>query len=118
MTGTSTPNMAPTATFAIPTIDVEPYLRHPGSSEAAGVVEQVRAACSTSGFFQLVGHGVPRALQQQAFAAARTFFELPDEEKRKVGGVPGRGYEVIGTQVLEEGKQPDLKEVGSVLDLS
>jgi isopenicillin N synthase-like dioxygenase len=99
------------SSFTIPTIDLSAYLQHPESSDADTVVEQIRTPCATSGFFQLVGHGVPEPLQQQAFAAARTFFNLSDEEKRKLSSKPGRGYELIGTQFLEDGKQPDLKEV-------
>ncbi|EXJ91470.1 hypothetical protein A1O3_00018 [Capronia epimyces CBS 606.96] len=98
------------AAFTIPTIDLSAYLQHPDSSDADTVVEQIRTACATSGFFQLVGHGIPKQLQDQAFAAARTFFDLPDEEKRKLSGNPSRGYELIGTQSLEHGKKPDLKE--------
>ncbi len=97
--------------FTIPTIDLSAYLQRPDSSDADTVVEQIRVACATSGFFQLVGHGIPEPLQQQAFGAARTFFSLSDEEKRKLSGKPGRGYELIGTQILEDGKKPDLKEV-------
>lgn len=99
--------------FTIPTIDLRAYLQHPNSSDADTVVEQIRAACATSGFFQLVGHGISESLQQQAFGAAQTFFNLSDEEKRKLSGKPGRGYELIGTQILEDGKQPDLKEVSA-----
>lgn len=104
-------------TFTVPTIDLSAYLQNPDSSDAETVVEQIRTACATSGFFQLVGHGIPDPLQQQAFAASRTFFNLSDEEKRKLSGKPGRGYELIGTQYLEDGKKPDLKEVsfGSTL---
>ena len=97
--------------FAIPTINLSAYLQHPDSSHASTVVEQIRAACATSGFFQLVGHGIPEPLQQRAFLAARTFFNLSDEEKRRLSGKPGRGYELMGTQFLEDGKKPDLKEV-------
>ena len=107
--------MAPheSTAFAIPTIDLSAYLQHPNSSDADAVVEQIRAACATSGFFQLIGHGIPELLQQQAFGAARTLFTLSDEQKRKLGGKPGRGYELIGAQTLEDGKKPDLKEVSS-----
>ena len=99
--------------FTIPTIDLSAYLQHPNSSAADTIVEQIRAACATSGFFQLVGHGIPESLQEQAFRAARTFFNLSNEEKRKLSGKPGRGYELIGTQILEDGKKPDLKEVSA-----
>ncbi|CAO2650803.1 Nn.00g091000.m01.CDS01 [Neocucurbitaria sp. VM-36] len=96
--------------FTIPTIDLSSYLQHPSSSDADTVVEQIRAACATSGFFQLVGHGISESLQRHAFGAARTFFNLSDQEKQKLSGKPGRGYELIGTQMLEHGKKPDLKE--------
>lgn len=47
---------------------------------------------------------------------AKTFFDLPLEEKKKVGrenamGLSGRGYEVIGGQQLQSDALPDLKEV-------
>ena len=99
------------STFSIPTINISAYLENPESPGAKLVVEQIRTACATSGFFQMTGHGISNPLQQQAFRAARTFFALPDEDKRKLSGKPGRGYELIGTQTLEAGKQPDLKEV-------
>lgn len=101
------------ATFSVPTIDLSDFIQYPDSSQANEVIEQIRQACASSGFFQLTGHGIPEALQRQAFAAARSFFSLPDEEKRQLRGKPGRGYEVIGTQFLEPGKKADLKEVSA-----
>lgn len=97
--------------FEVPTIDLSAYLQDPDSTEANDVVDQIRNACATSGFFQLTGHGIPKTLQQQAFTSARTLFNLSAEEKRNLCGNPGRGYEVMGKQFLEPGKQPDLKEV-------
>jgi isopenicillin N synthase-like dioxygenase len=97
--------------FIIPTVDLSPYLQDPTSAAADAIVTEIRNACATSGFFQLVGHGVSKSLQQQAFAAAKVLFSLPDEEKRKLSGTPGRGYEILGTQFLEPGKKADLKEV-------
>jgi hypothetical protein len=95
----------------IPTVDLTAFLEDPNSPAAEAVVEQIRAACTTSGFFQLTGHGVSQELQERVFKAARALFALPDEEKRKLSGKPGRGYEVLGAQTLERGKKPDLKEV-------
>lgn len=97
--------------FTIPTVDLTEYLKDPTPPNAEDVVDKIRAACASSGFFQLIGHGIPESLQQQVFAAAKALFDLPDAEKRKLRGKPGRGYEVIGSQVLEDGKKPDLKEV-------
>lgn len=97
--------------FTIPTVNISDYLRDPQSTEADQIVERIRNACATSGFFQIIGHSIPESLQEQIFSAAKTFFALSEDEKRKLAGTPGRGYEVIGSQILEAGKKPDLKEV-------
>lgn len=102
-----------TPAFTIPVVDISPYLSNPQSVEAEQVVDQIRAACVTSGFFQITGHGISEALQDQIFSAAKTLFALPEDDKRKLVGKPGRGYETIGSQILEAGKKPDLKEVSS-----
>jgi isopenicillin N synthase-like dioxygenase len=102
--------------FNVPTVDVSPYLADPTSVEALKIVNQVREACVTTGFFQLIGHGVPRSLQDEIFASSEVFFKLPFEEKKKLDksesvGASNRGYELIGNQGLQEGTLPDLKEV-------
>ena len=98
--------------FSIPTVDISPYLEDVNSIEAKGVIQQIRDACRTSGFFQITGHGIPRGLQAQVFEAARLVFELPAKVKIKLkGSGAGRGYEILGGQTLEVGKKPDLKEV-------
>ena len=97
--------------FIIPSVDVSAYLADPLSYESTEVIEQVRNACRTSGFFQITGHGVPSSLRDSVLDAAKTFFKLPWEEKVKYSSVPGRGYEKIGEQILEPGTKPELKEV-------
>ncbi|KAJ9616901.1 hypothetical protein H2200_000621 [Cladophialophora chaetospira] len=97
--------------FTIPTVDLSAYLKNPNSSEAAYIVKQIRNASATSGFFQITGHGISASLQDRVFTAAKAVFALPENEKRELSGKPGRGYEIIGTQTLEIGKKPDLKEV-------
>lgn len=45
--------------------------------------------------------------------ASKEFFKLPTEEKKKVGkelNTWNRGYEMIGSQILEQGTNPELKE--------
>lgn len=101
--------------FHIPTVDIAPYLQDPSSSAAQDIVTQVRTACTTTGFFQLVGHNIPRSLQDQVFAGSKAFFDLPREEKHKLDksgsvGASNRGYEILGNQGLQEGTLPDLKE--------
>lgn len=104
------------STFNIPTVDITTYLNSPTSTEALKIVDQVRTACLTTGFFQLVGHGIPRSVQDDVFRGSEAFFSLPFEEKKKLDksvseGASNRGYELIGNQGLQEGTLPDLKEV-------
>jgi isopenicillin N synthase-like dioxygenase len=99
--------------FVIPTVDIGPYLADPETEAAAKIIRDVRQACMTTGFFSLVGHGIPRELQDRVFEAARTLFALPLEQKKTLVSsvLKNRGYEIIGSQALQEGTLPDLKEV-------
>jgi isopenicillin N synthase-like dioxygenase len=103
----------PSSAFSIPTIDIEPYLKAPNSNEAEEIVEKVKEACTTTGFFSLVGHGVPIELQRRVFDGCKALFDLPIEEKRRLISpvLKNRGYEVIGAQALQADALPDLKEV-------
>ena len=67
---------------AIPTIDISPYL-NPDSDEEAKqtVIEEVKTACSTYGFLQVKGHGVPIESQRAMLRCCKLLFDLPMEEK-------------------------------------
>jgi isopenicillin N synthase-like dioxygenase len=109
-------SLAPT--FSVPTIDIAPYLLDSSSAASLKVIEEVRAACTGTGFFQLIGHGISKDLQGKVFKGSEVLFKLPMEEKVKLDrgksvGASNRGYELIGGQGLQEGTLPDLKEVGS-----
>lgn len=99
--------------FHIPTINIAPYLDDPTSDAARRVVRDVRNACMSVGFFSLVGHGIPKDVQDGVLAAAKKLFSLPLDEKKtlKHAILRNRGYELIGSQALQEGTLPDLKEV-------
>jgi isopenicillin N synthase-like dioxygenase len=102
--------------FSVPTIDIAPYLSDPTSPESSDIVSVIKNACTTTGFFQLIGHGIPTSLQDAVFKGAEELFNLPMEEKVKLDrgesvGASNRGYELIGGQGLQEGTLPDLKEV-------
>ena len=110
------PQAPPSSNFNVPTIDIAPYLLDPSSTEALKVVNAVRTACTTTGFFQLVGHGISRSLQDAVFKGSEALFKLPMEEKVKMDrsqsiGASNRGYELIGGQGLQADTLPDLKEV-------
>lgn len=107
---------APSTSFNVPTVDLAPYLADPTSTEALKTIHQVRDACTNTGFFQLIGHEIPRSLQDEVFEGSAALFKLPFEEKKKLDksesvGASNRGYELIGNQGLQEGTLPDLKEV-------
>ncbi|KAI1341273.1 hypothetical protein F5Y15DRAFT_29429 [Xylariaceae sp. FL0016] len=101
------------AEFIIPTIDIAPYLADPSSRASDQIVQEVKEACITSGFFQVVNHGIDKQLQDRVFEASKAFFALPLDEKKalKHPALRNRGYEQIGGQALDE-KQvaPDQKE--------
>lgn len=69
-------------TRTIPAIDISPYL-DPSSSEEAkqAVIKQVEKACSTYGFLQVKGHGVPIETQNGMLESCKVLFNLPSEQK-------------------------------------
>ena len=109
--------MSPSTTprpFYVPTIDLSLYLEDPSGSDAGKVIEDIREACLSTGFFVITNHGFEKSLQKDIFTAAEKFFKLPFEEKKKFDAkshVGHRGYDVLASQSYEEGVMPDLKEV-------
>lgn len=102
---------------AIPTVDISAILS-PTASEAERlqVIEDVRHASTTYGFFNLVGHGIPRGQLQQAFESSKSFFALPEEKRMEVhvGKAVGRsfrGWEPPFIQQHQQDLLPDTKEV-------
>ncbi|KAL1857219.1 hypothetical protein Plec18170_003335 [Paecilomyces lecythidis] len=86
-----------------------------GDDQAAKkeLVEQVRQCCLYNGFFQITGHRIPWELQEKMLQCSKEFFGLPLEEKEKVSknnNTWNRGYELLRSQILEEGTNPELKE--------
>lgn len=96
--------------FHIPTVDIGPYLADPSSAEAHHVVDAVRLACTTSGFFQLTSHGIEPEIRDAMFSGSKALFDLPFDQKKALRRGKNRGYEVIGSQALQDGTLPDLKE--------
>ena len=85
-------------TFAVPTIDLSPYLV-PGadaatSPDCARVAAAIDRACREVGFLQLVGHGISDETLTGLADALDTFFGLGLEQKKAYRREPGanRGY--------------------------
>ncbi|KAJ4781180.1 2-oxoglutarate (2OG) and Fe(II)-dependent oxygenase superfamily protein [Rhynchospora pubera] len=70
---------------SIPLIDLSPlFSDSTATAVQATLVQQVEAASRDWGFFQVINHGVPVELLKAAETAEREFFELSEEEKKKV----------------------------------
>lgn len=95
----------------IPVIDLGP-LRD--GSDPRAVARAIRAALSSAGFMYLRNHGVAPAVVEDAFAAARAFFDLPEAEKMALhirhSGPALRGYIEIHGENTDPGRTLDLKE--------
>ncbi|MBN8491195.1 MAG: isopenicillin N synthase family oxygenase [Burkholderiales bacterium] len=118
--------------MTVPLIDLS-------AGNAASQAQAIDAALRESGFFALVGHGVPQPVFDAAFGASHRFFALADSDKRRwhidgwaerapktplaasppQGGAQGlgrpgtllkRGFDPIGWQSLDVGMPPDVKE--------
>ncbi len=104
-------------TDTIPLIDLEPWFEG-GARGEANVVDAVRGACETSGFFMISGHRVDPDLIARMYTVCRAFFDLPVAERMAVppvGDVPGGlmhfsyGMEFLAATLGEE-TPPDCKE--------
>jgi isopenicillin N synthase-like dioxygenase len=107
---------------AIPTVDISPFVKNAPAKDLLEVVKAVRHACTTYGFFYLVGHGISLEEQNQALDCAKLFFTLSQEEKmdvwiKKSLGKSHRGYEPPGIQTHQKGLLPDTKEVNPPLNM-
>ncbi|GLJ39955.1 hypothetical protein SUGI_0817370 [Cryptomeria japonica] len=72
---------------AIPLIDLHPFFSDYADQTARErVITEVGKACEEWGFFQVVNHGIPTELIEEALDTCRVFFEYPQEEKMKVRG--------------------------------
>src|SRR5262245_20255831 len=89
---------------SIPIID----LAQPKKTAAAAI----HKACTESGFFYVVNHGVDAGLQEKLEKLSHAFFQQDEATKMKIrmelGGRAWRGYFPVGGE-LTSGK-PDLKE--------
>lgn len=86
----------------MPLIDFGPYVnQEPGAHER--IIQQLRAACESTGFFQIVNSPISPDVVKNAFRASKQFFELPFDEKLTLSKdmFSNRGYELMEDFVLE-----------------
>lgn len=100
----------------IPIIDVT-GLRVGDSNDRQQVARQIRSACTDTGFFTIIGHGVSADLLNHTRQAAENFFAAPDDRKRAVLRPPekiSRGWNPPADRTLANtlgtDTPPDLQE--------
>jgi isopenicillin N synthase-like dioxygenase len=103
----------------IPTIDVERWWGSDADRLAVG--RDVDAAAREFGFFQIVGHRLPRDRIDAMLAASTEFFALPVDVKQQCTPSDpsiNRGYAARGTEALSysigRGAPPDLFEAFNI----
>ncbi len=95
---------------AIPQIDFSPA-RDGDPAGRRRLAAEIGAACASTGFFLLTGHGLAPAAIAAQFGWTKRFFDLPPAEKQALRfGPERRGYEGLGAQTLDATAAPDRKE--------
>jgi isopenicillin N synthase-like dioxygenase len=92
----------------IPTLDIRRY-----ATDRDAFVAELGSAYREWGFAGIRGHGIDAQLIDDAYAAFRQFFALPDEVKRRYhlkGEGGARGYTPFGIETAKDSNYPDLKE--------
>ncbi|ADD45205.1 isopenicillin N synthase family dioxygenase [Stackebrandtia nassauensis] len=104
-----------TTTDFVPVIDIS---QRTDARERARLAEAIGRACENSGFYVIVGHGIPGELIDTMFSVTESFFTLPDSEKDAVANRPGVSglRRSVGTTANSLGQRtpPDLCETFGV----
>ena len=96
---------------SIPVVDLRDLTA--GADAFRRFVATVGAALQDTGFFSVTGHGIPRALVDDAYAQARAFFALSAQDKAAYEDAKRkaqRGFTSFGKEHAKGQDAPDLKE--------
>ena len=100
----------------LPIVDLQ-QLKCGAASEKREAIATLGTACRETGFFCVSGHGIGAESRARLFAAARQFFTLPLEEKRRFSislSPHNRGYVGMEAERLKADAPPDRKEAFNV----
>ncbi|KAG2919964.1 hypothetical protein PC115_g9943 [Phytophthora cactorum] len=106
----------------VPVIDISPFVNGSSSSKARdAVVNQVADACRSIGFLIITNHGIASDTIDQAFEAAKDYFNQPSDIKKRVPRTLDYPYgyesaEILSNSIEKDGGKtlPDLKETFQV----
>ncbi len=96
----------------IPTVDLSQFTQGDAAQREA-FVRDLGKAFHEVGFVAVVNHGIPKSLVDGFYSNSRSFFDLPEDVKRKyeIAGLAGqRGYTSFGKEHAKQSKVADLKE--------
>ena len=98
--------------MTLPVIDIAPLMRRGDVAARNAVAAQIEAACRSTGFFYVRGHGVADDVIRQLDIASRRFFALSNEAKQAIamehGGRAWRGWFPLEGELTSG--VPDRKE--------
>ncbi|HEX7338451.1 MAG TPA: 2-oxoglutarate and iron-dependent oxygenase domain-containing protein [Rhodanobacteraceae bacterium] len=91
----------------VPTLDMRRF-----DTDREAFVAEIGAAYRQFGFCCISHHGLPRTVVDDAYAAFKQFFALPDATKRQyhLGNGGARGYTPFKVETAKDSQFPDLKE--------
>jgi isopenicillin N synthase-like dioxygenase len=108
--------------LALPLIDLADATSAP--EHRAELLDRLRTAAHDLGFFYVTGHGIPQEVQDELFAATRTFFALPEQARREISNLNSaqfRGWTSVATEhtagAADQREQIDVGPEGTALDL-
>jgi isopenicillin N synthase-like dioxygenase len=99
----------------IPSVDVRDLSA--GGEKRARFIATLGEALADTGFVAVTGHGVSRAMIDDAYARAQAFFALPSSTKAayEIAAKKGqRGFTGFGKEHAKDARAPDLKEFWQV----
>lgn len=106
----------------IPVVNLQDYFE--GGERREALTRTLGNAFREFGFAAIEGHGIDQRVFDDAYAAFRAFFALPEETKKRYENLKmsrQRGYTSFGVEKAKDSTIPDLKEffhVGRKVDSS
>nr|GMD81945.1 1-aminocyclopropane-1-carboxylate oxidase homolog 1-like [Ipomoea batatas] len=74
-------NLKPASTFKVPIIDMEGV--HTDPTRRSEIIKEMRDACQSWGFFQILNHGIPTEVLDEMIEGVREFHEQDSEVKKQ-----------------------------------
>lgn len=86
--------------FEVPQVDISAYVADGSLTERALVARAIDEACSTVGFIQIAGHGIPEGVLTGLGTAMDAFFGMGLDAKKQWIAPGNRGYSPPGSESL------------------